>query len=73
MSSKFIKTSLFIFILNSYHIIIVLVENIEMSVFVRAAFSVEVCFPRAAEINKFALELGFGSFVMLISFVMYVW
>ena len=73
MNSKFIKTSLFILILNSYHVIIVLIENVEMSVFVRATFSVEVCFPGAAEIHKFSLKLGLGSFVMLISFVMYVW
>ena len=73
MNSKFIKSSLFILILNSYHVIIVLIENVEMSVFVGATFSVEVCFSGAAEIHKFIQKLGLGSFVMLISFVMYVW
>ena len=60
-------------ILYSDHIIIVLIENVEMGVLVGATLAVEVRFARAAEVSEFAMDMGLRSFEMDPAILMYVW
>lgn len=73
LHSQSFKAFLFLLFLYSYHVIVVLVELVEVSVFVGATFPMKVGFARATEISEFTLHLSLRSFELHPTFSMYVW